>query len=350
MNPLSPFQNIARRIAAIFNQKLEVFDTPDDILIQPYRGYANAERIFLKGRVMEDEGLSDGNHESKRLNFLDSLRRLETDEIPGAPIEVTVNNQTFTTTTDHEGYFIIDQTWQPPKDSPSRWWAAEYKLSDHVNKDQSAIQATGEVFLPAPNAEYGIITDIDDTVLQTFVTSRLKLKMLIATFLRNANQRLPMEGIVDLFQAFEKGSDGLQENPFFYVSSSPWNIYDMLEQFMAVQELPKGPILLRDYGIDPSGAFSNHKLSTITHILEMYPDLPFIMLGDTASKDGDFYVELAQRFPGKIKAIYIRQTRDNRNARRMKKLIESQTDIVAVMVERSAEMEAHARSVGLLSP
>lgn len=347
MNPLSPLQNIARRIAAFFNRKLEVFDTPDQILIQPYRGYANSEKLFLKGRVMEDEGLSDGNHESKRRNFLDSLKRLETDEIPGATIEIKVNDQSFTTNTDQEGYFSVNQDWQAPVDNPSRWHAVAYELSSHFNGDKT-IQATGEVFLPSPNAEYGIISDIDDTVLQTFVTSTLKLKMLVATFLRNANQRLPMEGIVDLFQAFEKGSDGLKENPIFYVSSSPWNIYDMLEQFIAVRKLPKGPILLRDYGIDPSGPFSNHKLVTITHILEMYPDLPFIMLGDTASKDGDFYLELAQRFPGRIKAIYIRQTKDNRNARRMKKLIESQTDITAVMVEQSAEIEAHARSIGLL--
>ncbi len=166
--------------------------------------------------------------------------------------------------------------------------------------------------------------------------------------MQNAAQRLPMEGVVELFQAFAKGRDGQQANPIFYVSHSPWNLYDLLEKFMELQELPKGPIFLRDYGLRPAGEFSLHKLATMSRILEMYPHLPFIMLGDTASKDADFYIQLAERYPGRIKAIYIRLTKNNRNAKRVAELIEAKTDVNAVLVHSSQEIYAHARRLDLL--
>jgi phosphatidate phosphatase APP1 len=175
-----------------------------------------------------------------------------------------------------------------------------------------------------------------------------KLKMLYATFVQDGHQRLPMEGIVDLFKSFVRGGDGKKENPIFYVSNSPWNVYDLLTEFMEVQHLPKGPVLLRDYGIKPSGEFHGHKLSTIAHILNCYPEIPFILLGDTASKDADFYIELAQKFQGQIKTIYIRHTRDTKNARRIVKLIEKHSDIDAVLVYSTEEIITHAKSKNIL--
>ena len=118
---------------------------------------------------------------------------------------------------------------------------------------------------------------------------------------------------------------------------------------MSIRKLPKGPILLRDYGLRPAHNFARHKLEAITTILEMYPTLPFIMLGDTASKDADFYLELAQRFPNRIKAIYIRKTSDSKNARRVAKLIADHSHIDAVLVNNSAEIVAHARERRLFS-
>lgn len=101
-----------------------------------------------------------------------------------------------------------------------------------------------------------------------------------------------MEGMVDLFSKFVKGGNGKRINPIFYVSNSPWNIYDLLTKFLDIQNLPEGPVLLRDYGLEYIRKRANsrgHKLDTISDILRTYPELPFIMLGDTASKDADYY-------------------------------------------------------------
>ena len=348
-NVLQRFKNMAGKVGNWLDNTINIFDSDDPLIILPYRGYANDKRLFIKGRVLENENIFDGKSESEIQNIINSFKRFETDEVPDAVVELKINNQTFEVTTDEEGYFTLDTLWNAPaKASENRWHNITLTLLEARDKKPSSITSIGQIYLPSRNSDYGIITDVDDTVLQTHVSSMFRLKMLYATFLQDGHQRLPMEGIVDLFKAFVKGGDGQRENPIFYVSSSPWNLYDLLAEFMEVQHLPKGPILLRDYGLNPSGAFSDHKITTISHILNTYPELPFVMLGDTAHKDADFYIDLARKFPDRIKAIYIRQTRDTENARRIARLIEANSDIDAILVHSSKEMTEHATHKGLL--
>jgi phosphatidate phosphatase APP1 len=348
-NVLHYFRRAANKVGEWLDKTTDIFDSQDPLLIMPYRGYANRNRLFLKGRVLENESIFEGKSESEIRTLINNFKRFESDELPDAMVRVKINGQTFETITDDEGYFTIDRPWESPlKGDENRWLKARCELTDLPEGNISPTFCEADIFLPSKDASFGVITDVDDTVLQTHVTSRFKLKMLYATFFQDAHQRLPMEGVVELFQALERGADGERENPIFYVSNSPWNIYDLLAEFMAVQKLPKGPILLRDYGIRPKGDFSGHKIESISHILNTYPELPFIMLGDTASKDADFYIELANKFPNRIPAIYIRQTRDNRNARRIAKLIEAQSEIDTVLVHTTKEIFEHARSKGFL--
>lgn len=332
----------------------KLFGKQAPTIITPYLGFANHKRFFLKGRVLEDGGIFKGKSESHLRNLLDSLRRFESDEIAGAKLAVRLADSEHQVVTDEEGYFTLEKNWEtPPVPAGNLWLPASVQLLE--SPKGGALPTSGsqaELLLPAEDASFGIISDIDDTVLQTHVTSRLKLKMAYATFFKDSHQRLPMEGIPDLMRALEKGSDGLRQNPVFYVSDSPWNIYDLLADFMELQNLPKGPILLRDYGthmLQRSAERPVHKLDAFRKIMGMYPDLPFVMLGDTASKDADYYLQMAEEFSGQVLAIYIRQTRDNDNARRIAKLIEAHSHIPAVRVHASAEIWEDARKRGLVN-
>jgi len=343
-NPLRGYKKVGKGISRF----VEKFDSEDPIIIIPYRGYANAKRIYLKGRVLEDENIFKGKTDSQIQNIINSVRRFETDEIPNADVRITCANQTFECQTDEEGFFILDSKWKAPgKKTTNNRLDVKVELLYPTKLNSKKVKAKGEIYMPSKNADYGIITDIDDTILQTHVTSLFKLKMLYATIFKNAHQRLPMEGMVKLFKKFVKGENGKRENPIFYLSHSPWNIYDLLEEFLTIQKFPRGPLLLRDYGATPSGAFSNHKNSSISHILKTYPKLPFILLGDSADEDADFYIEIAKRFPKQIKAIYIRQTRNTKNARRIKKLIQKNTDVPAILVHSSDDIKSHGLENGL---
>lgn len=348
-SPLNGFKKVGKKLGKGINRFVENFDSEDPLMVLPYRGYANSAKVYLKGRVLEDENIFRGKTDSQVQNIINSFKRFETDEIPNADVRITCNNQSFECQTDAEGYFALDANWEAPgKSQTNSWLDVSVELLYPTKNNDKNITAKGEIYLPSENADYGIITDIDDTILQTHVTSLFKLKMLYATIFKNAHQRLPMEGMVELFKTFVKGANGKRENPIFYLSHSPWNIYDLLNEFLNVQKFPKGPLLLRDFGIYPSGDFSNHKTNRIAHILKTYPVLPFILLGDSAEKDADFYIKAARNFPDQIKAIYIRQTRNTKNAERIKRLINESTDVPAILIHSSKDIFSHGTENGLL--
>lgn len=312
--------------------------------ILPYRSFANANRFFLKGRVLRNPTIINTTSNSKLRGLWNSFKRFGSREVPNQKIQMEVGNQQFPTTTDREGYFKFEENWALTATLQNKNWIQPIL---RIPKIPSAI-TQAEIFIPPANAAYGVISDIDDTILQTHVNSLLRLRLLYATFFKHAHQRLPVEGIVDLFQQLSRGKSGKENNPFFYVSNSPWNLYDLLEQFMDIQQLPKGPILLRDFGLKPAGPFSDHKLVAINRILEMYPNLPFLLFGDTASNDADHYLEFADRYPEQIKAIYIRFTKDTRNARRVRQLIGDRQHENILMVHSSQEIHQHTQKAGFI--
>lgn len=322
---------------------------PDSILILPYRGFGNQQRFYLKGRVLEDEGVYGKDIEGRLENLFHNLRRFESDEVAGARLNLHVGTQQHETLTDEEGYFTIHEEWQHRTAADgSQWINAEL----HLKEGENPPATTAEVLVPSPLASFGVISDIDDTVLQTHVTSRLKLKMLYASFFKDSHQRQPMEGMPELLRALTKGGNGQQDNPVFYVSDSPWNIYDLLADFLDRHQVPKGPILLRDYGLHMLRRKSDrpiHKLDAFRLIMGMYPDLPFVMLGDTASKDADYYLQMAEEFGNRVRAIYIRHTRNTANARRISDMLAANSHLNAVMIKNSGEIWEHAKSIGLLS-
>ena len=82
---------------------------------------------------------------------------------------------------------------------------------------------------PPPSARFGVISDIDDTVLVSHVTS--PFKMALVSLFGNAHTRSPFPGVAEFYQALQGGVGGAEQNPIFYVSSSPWNFYDLLHFF-----------------------------------------------------------------------------------------------------------------------
>lgn len=318
--------------------------------IMPYRGYISENHLFMEGRVLEDETIFVGKTDSQIRDIINAFKRFESDEVPGIEVVVDFNHQEIQTRTDEEGYYTIDEVLAHPlpEKMPS-FSNVQITLPGLPDTKDDDIHEMGEVMFADRTAEYGIITDIDDTILQTHVTSLFYLKMVATTLLDNAHQRLPMEGIKEVIWKMVKGSDGLRHNPVFYVSNSPWNLYDTLDDFIRLQDLPKGPILLRDVGFWSKYANPRRtKIERISHILKTYPNLPFIMLGDTASDDADVYIEMANQFPEQLKAFYIRQTKDNKNARRIQQLIEGNPQIAGKIIYTSAEIMEDAKKRGYI--
>ncbi len=316
----------------------------------PYRGYGQPERIFMQGRVLKYKPIYGTERNSVWRSLVDSYRRFGSSEIHNAHLEVRVGSHSFSLITDEEGYFRLSEPLNPPLARPTGtfWKDAHIRLLKTPWR-ASNLETTGEFLIPSPHAKYGVISDIDDTILQTHVTSILKLKAIYFTVFKNAAGRRAFREVTAFYQALQLDEKGKRVNPFFYVSNSPWNLYDLIKEFMDINHIPKGPILLRDVGISrkEADATGGHKYSTIRQILDTYPDMGFLLIGDSGEKDADIYLRIAREYPERIRAIYIRDVRSPWRARRITKLIEDVThvDIRLVSDYRDAALDAAGREL-----
>lgn len=276
--------------------------------ILSYRGYGNDARMLIMGRALRDPGLteaSETDHWTK--NLVNSYKRMETDELPGATVRARIGSIVHNMIADDEGFFraVVELSTPIPPDS-GNWHNVPLELIDPVVLAGQPT-AIAPVLVPPRDSDFGIISDLDDTVIQTGATNLIR--MIKATMLGNARTRVPFAGVAAFYAALQQGPSGTSYNPIFYVSSSPWNLYDVLEQFFALHRIPTGPTLLRDWGMSlerlPIG-HAAHKTASIKNIFEMYPQTRFILIGDSGQHDPEIYRDLAREYPGRILAAYIR--------------------------------------------
>jgi len=222
----------------------------------------------------------------------------------------------------YRGYFTVhEEILVQPTDDP--WEAIEARLTSIPYGVPADELFVGEVADLSADATYAVVTDIDDTILQTHVTSLFKLRALYHTLVDNAFTRLSFKGAPTLYEELANGVSNVHEcNPTFYLSRSPWNLYDMLEQFLDDKGFPKGPIFLRDVGLPYAETPSEfgHKEGSILRLIADFPTLKFILIGDSGEKDADIYHSVAKRHPDRVGAVIIRNVKNNANARRIQRM------------------------------
>ncbi len=277
-------RDTARAVRAVFK------DEPYEIL--GFRGYGNLSRAFLVGRVVERRGIGASTDSDSTLkNLFNTYRRVDSDPAPFAEISVEYRGMTTVMKADDEGFFSGWIETSNPGDSDKEWLEYETTIISPKPAGTDMVNATGEVLVPPPSARLCVISDIDDTVIQSRVSNFLQAARTV--MLGNARTRLPFPGVSAFYEALRNGAGGDEKNPIFYVSSSPWNIYDVISEFMDIQKMPKGPLLLRDWDIGFSALSSSrhfeHKGVAIRNIFGLYPSLQFILIGDSSQHDPEIY-------------------------------------------------------------
>src|SRR5919199_1538593 len=270
------------------------------IEVLPYRGYGTQRVLFMKGRVLERKGITrSSTNDTVGTNLRNMVRRFASDEIPFARVRARFDGHELETVADGEGFFGLRFELAAPPNAAPRWHPVELEL---LWPEEAGVRATGCVLVPA-GARFGVISDLDDTVVRSNVTSFLKMAQIV--LLNNAHTRLPFEGVPSFYHALQRG-EGQEFNPIFYVSSSPWNLYDLLEDFLDVHGVPEGPLFLKDWSPTTVLGHEKHKLGVIRTLLATYPGLPFVLIGDSGEKDPEIYHKAVREHPGRIGAIYIR--------------------------------------------
>lgn len=279
------------------------------VMIMPYQGFGNGKELFILGRVLGDRGIGKSQPEdSSWQNFKRMYKRFMARKIPGARVEASFDGVTQSATTDEEGYYEFRMKLPQPIRGHNPWQKIRLELENKVVKNQEPQVVYSHLFVPPEKVEFGVISDIDDTVVPTGAT-RL-WEMLKTTFMGNEHTRVPFPGVAAFYQALSKGLLGHENNPFFYVSSSPWNLYDFLRELMNIHNLPQGPLMLRDLGLSRehffAGSHTEHKLVQIERIFDIIRDIPFILIGDSGQHDAEIYLQVIRDFPGRVKMVYIR--------------------------------------------
>jgi len=296
--------------------------------LTPFRGFGSfsTQRVFISGSLAEDKGLEKPKEkQSLFANILSMLKRYSGDQIPEARVCVEFMDNEQELLTKESGIFSTSFKISGSNSvTQTKWLGYKVRLLDELDAEGNTYETIGEVLIPGNDARFGIISDIDDTIMISHSTKTLRKLRLLLT--HNSRTRKPFPGVEAFYRALHKGMDGKSANPFFYISSSEWNLYDLINDFCTYNNFPKGVFLLRE--IKPGflniwkqgGNNHEHKYEKIKHIFETYPKMNFVLVGDNGQHDPEIYSRIAHQFTGRIKAIYIR-TISKRKDRQMQNFI-----------------------------
>ena len=342
---ISLLKRIKRKIFFLFRLN-------DHPVIKVYNGFGNPEKIIVLGHVLKLSPMPRKTYRQNWITNLFSILRLFM-VIPfyNAKISIEWDGSIYHTRAEKDGFFRLEIF--PPKAANEGWQNVLVTLEEKKHHLQK-IEKAGKIYIPFASA-HAFISDIDDTFLISH-SARLRRRLYVL-FTKNARSRKPFEGVVNHYQLLAgAGQNEDKKNPFFYVSSSEWNLYDFIVEFSRANDLPKGVFLLNQLKkisqFWKSGQDKHTgKFTRIVRIIEAYPHLQFILLGDDSQQDPAIYSSIVAHFPEKIFAVYIRRVHqlNAENAQLIIDTIESK-GVNCCYFEHSAEAVIHSKMIGLISP
>lgn len=342
---LSFYEKVKRKILLLFR-------LCNDPVVKVYHGYGTPTLMIVFGHVLS---LSPLTRKKYRQNFWTNtfalLRSFMVVRIPGAKVRMQWGNKVYEATTASDGFFRFE--WQPETPLPAG--IHKVLIEYYTNEDDLInILATGAGSVIVPhNNQYAFVSDIDDTFLISH-SSDLK-KRLYVLFTKNAHSRKPFEGVVNHYKLLANShTDNGHPNPFFYVSSSEWNLYDFIKEFTRTNELPEGVYLLsqikRLSEVWKTGATKHStKFMRIARIMEAYPHQKFVLFGDDSQQDPTIYAGIVKHFPGRVLSVYLRHVYDKNisNVRELIKNIEA-AGVPCCHFEHSKTAIEHSYKIGLI--
>lgn len=353
MSVLRQWASFVKRLVHVIAKPIKGDSGRGGMVVHPYRGYGSQHEVFVMGRVFRQAALGRAipRHGMLR-DTADVARRIFRRGLGNAQVEVFIGENQLCVGTDRDGYFNVHLPISHALPIDVSWHRADILV--HAS-GQTSVRTHVEVYVPPPEADLLVISDIDDTVMFTGVAE--KLKMLYRLFVKKPHRRTAFPGVASLYQALHRGVSERAERPILYVSRGPWAIYEMLETFFQINRIPVGPIIfLREWGISwrkpwPRRA-EEHKRDLIDRMLALYSDMPCILIGDSGQHDPEVYIEIVKAYPDRIKAIYIRRVdkdpkREKAIQRLRDELVGTQCDLV--LAADSVLIAEHAYAQGDIS-
>ena len=280
----------------------------------------DAWRFQIHGKVFEPEHTSikrrlvlawlrsslNGQFESDQLRE-DRVRHFLVDNERGKSVTIAVEGQVICAgTSGPNGHFRTEHSMAAPSlhlaGSPNQAGVIEFHavLGQHDSRSFA-----GRVHCLAATG-VSVISDIDDTIKDSRVTD--KSELLRNTFMREFK---PVEGMGQFYRKLAESGVA-----FHYVSGSPWQLYQPLEEFLSESGFPKGTMHLKNFRLKDSsvmdliGSQKKTKLAAIVPLLDTFPQRRFVLIGDSGEQDPEIYGQFARRYPDQVAAVHIRNVTD----------------------------------------
>ena len=319
-------------------------------MIRLYDGYGDRDEIIISGHVLKVSPLPRKKYRNNWLrNFFGLIRLFIVRPISGAQVRLDWNGEWHEAVADKEGFFKFE--WKTQRPLIPGWQKAR---AVYISPVTGLVITTAEcqVFIPHVY-QYNFISDIDDTFLISHSSN--PLKRLYVLFTRNAVTRQPFRDVVKHYRLLARaGATGGEDNAFFYVSSSEWNLYDYIRKFNEQFGLPRGVFQLSQMKqlkdlLNTGQGKHQAKYIRIARILKCYPNHKYILLGDNSQMDPEIYAAVVRDFPGMILAVYIR----NVNSRKEKITTEAlrfmeSSGVKCCYFKDSSEAIQHSVRIGLI--
>lgn len=270
-----------------------------DARIQPYTGYGTPSRVRVLAKVLFAAPSAPADYHDQPVHDMRTMtvrgfRSFTSQCAPEETVTVELGGRSFRVRTDRTGIIdaLLDVDLAPG--------VHQAVLSTHAGNP-----VTAEVMVFDPVAGHGVVSDIDDTVMVTWLPR--PLLAFWNAFVVQQSTRKVVRGMPLLYQEIARQRPG---TAFVYLSTGAWNVFPVLRRFLYKNGYPDGPMLLTDWGPTNTGLFrsgAEHKRRSIQRLTAMFPELRWILIGDNGQHDPETYADATRELTEHIEAVAIRQ-------------------------------------------
>jgi phosphatidate phosphatase APP1 len=319
------------------------------VSVKVYHGYGHAHNLVVYGHVFKYKAKTTQRFSNNLfVNIVHLLKLFVLKPYPYVQVRLTFNEQQVFQKTEYDGFFKFE--WAAYHNVTAGWHGVKVEALDSNGVVMAIGQ--GQVFVPHIT-QYAFISDIDDTIMVSHSASiGRRLREL---FIKNPRTRKTFKDAYTHYtQLALSHTKTDQPNPFFYVSSSEWNLYDYLVETFRFNKLPEGAFLLNQLKrwkdlIKTGKTGHEGKLMRVMRILDAFPNQKFVFFGDNSQRDPAIYTAIAEKYPKNIEAVYIRNVRIE-NEDLANEFLEriAAKGIHTCLFKSSKEAIQHSKSIGLI--
>ncbi len=266
-----------------------------EVTIIAYTGYGAPGWVRVMGRVLLQriDPKKNRHTDDRRADKVRGWRSFATVPVRDVTIAVTAGGRDHQICTDRSGFIdaVLEGDFVPG------WRSVVFSA-------EGAEPVEAPVRVVDPDVTFGIISDVDDTIMVT----ALPRPFLAAwnTFVLDEHARAAVPGMAVLF---ERLSTAHPQAPVFYLSTGAFNVAPALTRFLSRHLYPAGPLLLTDWGPTTNGWFRSgraHKRDTLERLAREFPGIRWLLVGDDGQHDQEIYAAFAAAHPDNVAAVAIR--------------------------------------------